>query len=69
MSRPVDISKYALIYGGAQKNVGPAGVTFVIVRKDILGKVERHIPSMLDYQTHIKGGSMFNTLPSIPFTL
>ena len=66
MSRPVDISKYALIYGGAQKNVGPAGVTFVIIRKDILGKVSRHIPSMLDYRIHIEGGSMFNTPPVFP---
>lgn len=63
MSRPVDISKYALIYGGAQKNVGPAGVTFVIVREEILGKVTRHLPSMIDYRTHIKDGSMFNTPP------
>jgi len=63
MSRPVDVSKYALIYGGAQKNVGPAGVTFVIVREDVLGKVERPIPTMLNYTTHIEGGSMFNTPP------
>lgn len=63
MSRPVDISKYALIYGGAQKNVGPAGLTFIIVREDILGKIERKIPTMLDYRTHIKEGSMFNTPP------
>ncbi len=66
MSRPVDVSKYALIYGGAQKNVGPAGVTFVIVKKDILGKVTRSIPSMLDYRTHVDGGSMFNTPPVYP---
>ena len=66
MSRPVDVSKYALIYGGAQKNVGPAGVTFVIIRKDILGKVTRYIPSMLNYQTHIDGDSMFNTPPVFP---
>ncbi len=63
MSRPVDVSKYALIYGGAQKNVGPAGVTFVIVREDILGKVSRYLPTMLDYRTHIKESSMFNTPP------
>ena len=63
MSRPVDVTKYALIYGGAQKNVGPAGVTFVIVRKDVLGKVTRYLPTMLDYRTHIDGGSMFNTPP------
>lgn len=70
LSRPVDISKYVLIYGGAQKNVGPAGVTFVIVRKDILGKVERKLPTMTDYRTHIgesiKDSSMFNTPPVFP---
>ncbi len=65
LSRPVDVSKYAMIYGGAQKNAGPAGVTFVIVREDMLGKVERVIPTMLDYRTHIKEGSMFNTPPCI----
>ncbi len=63
LSRPVDVSKYAMIYGGAQKNLGPAGVTFIIIREDILGKVERTIPTMLDYRTHIKEGSMFNTPP------
>ncbi|MFI3299611.1 MAG: 3-phosphoserine/phosphohydroxythreonine transaminase [Rikenellaceae bacterium] len=66
LSRKVDVSKYALIYGGAQKNMGPAGVTFVIVREDILGKVERHIPTMIDYRTHIKNESMFNTPPVFP---
>ncbi len=65
-SRPVDVSKYGIIYGGAQKNLGPAGVTFVIVKKDILGKVERTIPSMLDYRIHIENGSMFNTPPCLP---
>jgi phosphoserine aminotransferase len=70
LSRPVDVSKYAMIYGGAQKNAGPAGVTFVIIRDDILGKVERAIPSMLDYRIHIKEGSMFNTPPCVSiFTL
>ena len=63
MSRPVDVKKYGMIYGGAQKNVGPAGVTFVIVRKDILGKVSRYLPTMLDYRTHAGEGSMFNTPP------
>jgi len=63
MSRPVDIKKYGLIYGGAQKNVGPAGVTFVIIREDILGKVDRKDSTMLDYRTHIKEDSMFNTPP------
>ncbi len=65
-SRTIDVSKYGLIYGGAQKNLAPAGVTFVIVRKDILGKVDRAIPTMLDYQTHIDKGSMFNTPPVLP---
>ena len=63
MSRPVDVSKYAMIYGGAQKNVGPAGVIFAIIRKDALGKVSRKIPTMLDYRTHIDKESMFNTPP------
>jgi phosphoserine aminotransferase len=62
-SRPVDISKYSVIYGGAQKNLAPAGVTFVIVKESVLGKVSRPIPSMLDYRVHIKGESMFNTPP------
>ena len=66
LSRPVDVSKYALIYGGAQKNVGPAGLAFAIVNKDALGKVSRYIPTMLDYRTHIDGGSMFNTPPVFP---
>lgn len=66
MSRPVDVSKYAMIYGGAQKNVGPAGVTFVIIREDILGKVTRYLPTMLDYRTHIEKDSMFNTPPVFP---
>ncbi len=65
-SRPVDVSKYVLIYGGAQKNLAPAGVTFVIVKDDMLGKLERQIPTMLDYRTHIKDGSMFNTPPVVP---
>ena len=63
MSRPVDVSKYTMIYGGAQKNVGPAGVTFAIIRKDALGKVSRYIPTMLDLRVHIDKGSMFNTPP------
>lgn len=65
-SRPVDISKYALIYGGAQKNLAPAGVTFVIVKDEMLGKVSRAIPTMLDYRTHIENDSMFNTPPVLP---
>lgn len=65
-SRPVDVSKYGLIYGGAQKNLAPSGVTFVIVKEDLLGKVDRQIPTMLDYRTHIKKDSMFNTPPVVP---
>lgn len=70
MSRPVDVTKYALIYGGAQKNVGPAGVTFVIVRKDLLAQIQRKLPTMVNYNTHIgaeaKDNSMFNTPPVLP---
>ena len=65
-SRPIDVSKYAMIYGGAQKNLAMAGLTFVIVKEDALGKVSRHIPTMLDYRTHVKKGSMFNTPPVVP---
>ena len=65
-SRPVDISKYICIYGGAQKNLAPAGATFVIVKDEALNKVSRYIPTMLNYQTHIEGGSMFNTPPVLP---
>jgi phosphoserine aminotransferase len=62
-SRPVDVSKYAVIYGGAQKNLAPSGLAFVIVKEDALGKVTRPLPTMLDYRTHIKSESMFNTPP------
>jgi phosphoserine aminotransferase len=64
-SRPMDVSKYGLIYGGAQKNLAPAGVAFVIVKDSILGKVSRPIPTMLDYRTHIKENSLFNTPPVV----
>lgn len=63
-SRELDFSKFDLIYAGAQKNMGPAGTTLVIIKKSILGKVTRSIPTMLDYSTHIDKGSMFNT-PSV----
>ena len=63
LSRRVDVSKYAMIYGGAQKNAGPAGVAFYIIKKDLLGKVSRYIPTMLDLRTHIDKLSMFNTPP------
>jgi phosphoserine aminotransferase len=62
-SKPVDVSKFGLIYCGAQKNMGPAGVTMVIVKDDILGKTGRTLPSMMDYTTHIKENSLFNTPP------
>ena len=65
-SREVDVSKYGVIYGGAQKNLAPAGVTFVIVKESLLGKVDRAIPTMMDYRTHIAKESMFNTPPVLP---
>lgn len=65
-SRPVDVSKYGLIYGGAQKNLSMAGVTFVIVKDKLLGRMSRTIPTMLDYRTHVDNGSMFNTPPVVP---
>lgn len=65
-SRPVDVSKYDCIYAGAQKNLSMAGVTLVIVKNDALGKVDRAIPTMLDYRTHVEKGSMFNTPPVVP---
>jgi phosphoserine aminotransferase len=64
-SRPMDVSKYGLIYAGAQKNLGPAGVTVVIIKDDILGKVDRPLPTMVDYRTHIAKNSLFNTPPVI----
>ena len=63
LSRNIDFSKFDLIYAGAQKNIGPAGTTLVVVKEDILGKVNRNIPSMLDYRIHIEKDSMFNTPP------
>ncbi|MFN4081334.1 MAG: 3-phosphoserine/phosphohydroxythreonine transaminase [Saprospiraceae bacterium] len=66
LSRPIDIRPYGLIYAGAQKNLGPAGVTVVIVREDMLGKVKRNLPTMLDYRTFIKENSLYNTPPVFP---
>ncbi len=65
-SRPMPIDKFGCIYAGAQKNMGPAGTTLVILRKDMLGKTDRAIPTMLDYQTHIDKDSAFNTPPVFP---
>ena len=64
LSRPVDVSKYAMIYAGAQKNVGPSGVTLVIVREDLLGKAWKTIPSVMDYAVMAENGSMLNTPPT-----
>ena len=66
LSRPIDVSKYAMIYGGAQKNLAPAGVTFVIIRDDMLEQVKRKLPSMMNVNTHVENGSMFNTPPVFP---
>ena len=65
-SRPIDVSKYICIYGGAQKNLAPSGVTFVIVKNDALGKVSRYIPTMLNYQVHADADSMYNTPATYP---
>lgn len=65
-SRRIPLERFGLIYAGAQKNIGPAGVTLVIVRKDLLGQIEREIPTMLDYRTHIAKSSSFNTPPVFP---
>jgi phosphoserine aminotransferase len=64
-SRPIDVSKYGIIYAGNQKNLGPAGATLVIVKESLLGKVERALPTMVDYRTHISKSSMFNTPPVV----
>jgi phosphoserine aminotransferase len=66
LSRPFDVKPFGLIYAGAQKNLGPAGTTAVIVREDMLGKVKRYLPSMLDYRTFIKENSLYNTPPVYP---
>ncbi|MFM1744695.1 MAG: hypothetical protein RLZZ630_632 [Bacteroidota bacterium] len=65
-SRPVDVSSFDLIYAGAQKNMGPAGVTLVIVKNDFLKEISRTVPTMLKYQTHIDGDSLYNTPPVFP---
>ena len=66
LARPIDVSKYAVIYGGAQKNLAPAGVSFVIIRDDMLGKVVRPLPTMMNVNTHVENDSMFNTPPVFP---
>ena len=63
LSRPVDVSRFGLIYAGAQKNIGPAGITIVIVRKDLLGRARENTPSLMDYDVYAKSDSMINTPP------
>ena len=63
LSKPLDVAKYGVIYAGAQKNVGPAGVTIVIVREDLIGAAQRVCPTMLDYKTMADNDSMYNTPP------
>ena len=63
MSRKIDVSKFGLIYAGAQKNMGPAGVTCVIIRKDLVGKAPANTPTMLDYKVHVENNSCYNTCP------
>ena len=69
LSRPMDVSKFGLIYAGAQKNIGPAGITVVIVREDLLGHAAASIPTMLDYKTHADNDSMYNTPPTYAWYL
>ncbi len=64
LSRPIDVSKFAMIYAGAQKNIGPAGLCIVIIRDDLLGKASAQTPAMLNYQTHADNDSMYNTPPT-----
>ena len=69
LSRPVDVSRYGIIYAGAQKNIGPAGLTVVIIRKDLMGKALASTPTMFDYQVHADNGSMYNTPPTYSWYL
>lgn len=69
LSRPLDVSRFGLIYAGAQKNIGPAGITVVIVRKDLLGRAGASVPAMMNYQTHAENGSMYNTPPTFAWYL
>lgn len=67
-SRPLDIARYGVLYAGAQKNLGPAGLTLVVVRRDLLGGVGRELPTMLRYAVHAENDSRYNTPPSSPST-
>ena len=66
LSRPIDVTKYAMIYGGAQKNLAPAGVAFAIIREDMVDRVVRDLPTMMQFKTHMDNNSMFNTPPVFP---
>ncbi|MBR7169289.1 MAG: 3-phosphoserine/phosphohydroxythreonine transaminase [Alistipes sp.] len=66
LSRPIDVTKYAMIYGGAQKNLAPAGVAFAIIREDMVDRVVRDLPTMMQFKTHMENNSMFNTPPVFP---
>ena len=63
LSEPIDVKKFGVIFAGAQKNIGPAGVTIVIIREDLVGNAAAGVPTLLDYKTHVEGGSMYNTPP------
>lgn len=69
LSRPVDVNRFGMIYAGAQKNIGPAGLTLAIIRKDLLGKAGANVPAMLNYQTHADNDSMYNTPPTYSWYL
>ena len=69
LSRPIDVSRYGVIYAGAQKNIGPAGVTVVIVRDDLIGNAKQDMPAMFDYKIHADNGSMYNTPPTYSWYL
>jgi len=69
LSRPIDVSRFGLIYAGAQKNIGPAGLTIVIVREDLVGHAMESMPVMFDYQTHVENDSMYNTPPTYSWYL
>ena len=64
LSRPIDVNQFGVIYAGAQKNIGPAGLTIIVVRKDLLGRASAHCPTMLDYQVAAENDSMYNTPPT-----
>lgn len=66
LSRPMDVSKYSVLYGGIQKNLGPAGMAFVIIKNDMLDKIKRTLPSMLNYKIHVENNSLYNTPPVVP---